>query len=268
MYASFRHVFLSQLCLFVCAGYALDIDLTNPDSVKAAAKAVVGNIISIYNGNSSTGIPGVFGQPYYWWESGLAWDSLINYWALTGDGTYNDAVSEGLLFQVSPAMDFMPANQTKSEGNDDQSTWALAVMTAAENSFPAPASANGTSWLQLAENVFNSQVARWDDKTCAGGLRWQIFTFNNGYNYKNTLSSGNLMQLAARLAKYTGNQTYTDWAEKISQWSFEVGLVQNETYSVYDGTQTTSNCTSINRIQWTANLGTYLSAYAYLANAV
>ena len=97
-------------------------------------------------------------------------------------------------------------------------------MTAAERGFPDPPSSSGVkSWLQLAQSVFDSQVLRWDTKTCGGGLRWQIFAFNDGYDYKNTLTNGNFMQLGARLARYTGNQTYSEWASKVSDWTFKVG---------------------------------------------
>lgn len=41
----------------------------------------------------------IFPEPYYWWESGLAFDSLATYWAMTGDEEYNDLVGEALLSQ-------------------------------------------------------------------------------------------------------------------------------------------------------------------------
>jgi len=96
----------------------------------------------------------------------------------TGDTTYNDEVSQAISFQAGPNGDFMPANQTKDEGNDDQVFWAFAAMTAAELGFPNPTS--GPSWLSMAQAVFNEQIARWDTSTCGGGLRWQIFAFNGG----------------------------------------------------------------------------------------
>ena len=37
---------------------------------------------------------------------------LIEYWYLTGDATYNDVVTQALLFQVGDN-DYMPTNQTK-----------------------------------------------------------------------------------------------------------------------------------------------------------
>lgn len=257
--------------LLLCAPFthALDIDINNTQSVSSAAKTIVESIISLYNGSSSAKIPGIFPTPYYWWESGLAFDSLVNYWAQTADDTYNDVVSEALLWQVGPNKDYMPPNQTSSEGNDDQAIWALAAMTAAEKGFPAPASSSGVdSWLQLAQNVFDAQAARWDNHSCDGGLRWQIFAFNNGYTYKNSDSNGFFMQLAARLFRYTGNQTYSDWSSKASEWSFDIGLIDKSTYAVYDGTSVQEQCKNINKVQFTAALGTYLSANIYLYNAV
>lgn len=109
--------------------------------------------------------------------------TLIDYWYYTGDDTYNDLTSQALLFQVGETNDYMPRNQTRTEGNDDQGFWGLSVMSAAEYKFPDPP-ADQPQWLALAQAVFNTQAARWDTEHCAGGLRWQIFTWNNGYDYK------------------------------------------------------------------------------------
>ena len=136
-------------------------------------------------------------------------------------------------------------------------------MTAAEREFPALAS-TGSSWLKLASTVFEAQAARWDNTTCAGGLRWQIFTFNAGYNYKNALSNGNFFQLAARLAQATSNQTYSDWAEKTYTWMEQVGLV--DAGSVFDGTDVTTNCTQISKLEWTATAGNLIYGSAVMYN--
>jgi mannan endo-1,6-alpha-mannosidase len=139
-------------------------------------------------------------------------------------------------------------------------------MTAAERQFPNPPSGNPT-WQDLAVNVFNDQVARWDAETCNGGLRWQIFTFNNGYNYKNAMSNAWFFALAARLSRSTGNQTYADWAEKTYSWLEQAGLLDTSNGAVYDGTDVTLNCTQINHIQWTANAGAVLYGSAVMYNA-
>ena len=139
-------------------------------------------------------------------------------------------------------------------------------MSAAELNFPAP-SGKSPSWLALAQAVFNLQVSRWDTQNCGGGLRWQIFEFNNGYNYKNTISNGGFFQLAARLARYTGNQTYADWAEKSYDWITTTPLLTND-YIIYDGAQIADNCTIADPLQWTYNIGTYLMGASNMYNYV
>lgn len=253
------------LALLATGASAIDINLDSEASILSAAKNVTEKVLHLYNQNG-TGIPGLLPGPYYWWEAGLMFDSLINYWAYSGDDSVVSTIQEGILFQVGPDNNFMPPNQTKSLGNDDQATWALAAMTAAEFGFPQ-AAAQKVSWAQLAQNVFDSQAQRWDASTCGGGLRWQIYSFNNGYNYKNTASNGDFLQLAARLARFSGNQTYVDWAQKTLAWSQTLGFVDNNG-AVFDGADAILNCSEFDHIQWSMAAGTYLSGAAYLANSV
>jgi len=132
--------------------------------------------------------------------------SLVDYWYLTGDTQYNAITQQAMLWQVGANDDYMPANQTKDLGNDHQGFWGITAMEAAELGFEDPPS-DKPQWLTLAQAVFNEQAARWDTSTCAGGLRWQIYEFNTGYTYKNTISNGLSFSLGARLARYTGNTT-------------------------------------------------------------
>jgi len=189
---------------------------------------------------------------------------MVNYWYYTGDTTYNQITTEAILQQTGDEWDFMPENQTRTLGNDDQGFWGMTAMTAAETSFPEfPAPAPG--WLALAQGVFNTQAERWDYANCGGGLRWQIFPFNNGYSYKNTISNGCFFNLGARLALYTGNQTYASWATKTWEWVENEGLIDPE-YKVYDGTNIGDNCTSKDHNQWTYNAGIYLLGAATMYN--
>lgn len=191
---------------------------------------------------------------------------MVNYWYYTGDETYNKITSEAILHQTGDEWDFMPENQTRTLGNDDQGFWGMTAMTAAEVKFPEfPAPAPG--WLALAQGVFNTQAERWDYANCGGGLRWQIFPFNNGYSYKNTISNGCFFNLGARLALYTGNQTYSNWATKTWEWVENEGLIDPE-YNVFDGTNIGDNCTSKDHNQWTYNAGIYLLGAATMYNMV
>ena len=192
--------------------------------------------------------------------------TMIEYWYYTGDDTYNDVTTQAMLFQVGPENDYMTPNQTKTTGNDDQGFWGMAAMSAAEVKFPNPP-ANKPQWLALAQAVFNSQALRWDTEYCGGGLRWQVFTFNTGYNYKNTISNGVFFNIASRLAVYTNNETYAEWANKVYDWQSHTGLMTSE-YHFYDGAHTDFNCTDINKVQWTYNAGVFLHGAAAMYNHV
>lgn len=242
-----------------------DAEKKDKDSIKSVAKTLASGIVSFYDQSLERNlIPGLFPDPYYWWESGLAFNALIDYYGLTNDSEYNARISEALQHQLGDFDAFMPPNQTKSLGNDDQSTWGLAALSAHEVGLSTPASG---SWLQFAKNVFDTQMDRWDTKSCDGGLKWQIFTFNKGYNYKNVMSNGQLFLLAARLADHTGNATYREWANKVYNWTTEIGLVSAD-YHVYDGTSDTTNCSSINRIQWSNNHAMYTEGVALMYKLV
>lgn len=144
--------------------------------------------------------------------------------------------------------------------------WGLAAILAAELKFPDVP--DKFSWLSLAQGVFNTQTARWDTTTCGGGLRWQLFPYQDGYTMKNSVSNGGLFQLAARLARYTNDEKYTKWAEKIWDWSVSSPLVNNKTWNVADSTEMENDCADAGNFQWTYNYGAYLMGAAYMYNFV
>lgn len=160
--------------------------------MKAAAALVAEDLLtSFYHGNEPGQTPGVFDDThYYWWSGSALWATLLDFRARTGNTTYDDIISQALQWQVGQGYDYLPANWSASESNDDQSLWAQAALTAAQTNFTEPADSE-VQWLSLAQNVFDEQsddARRVDDgdSTCNGALRWQIFTFNNGYNYVNS----------------------------------------------------------------------------------
>jgi mannan endo-1,6-alpha-mannosidase len=196
----------ASAALLTPSATALQLDLGSDESIKSAASNVAHTMMGWYWGNTTGGIPGLLSpdaDPYYWWEAGSCMGSLIDYWYYTGDDSYNHLVSQAMLFQVGPYQDYMPPNQSKSEGNDDQIFWGFAAMTAAEYRFPNPPP-DQPQWLALAQGVWNSQQLRWDSSTCAGGLHWQIYQTNLGYTYKHTPSNAGFLNLGARLYAYTG----------------------------------------------------------------
>lgn len=171
-----------------------------------------------------------------------------------------------IVAQLGPANDFIMQDQVFDTGNDDQAFWGVNAMTAAEYGFPDPP-APAPSWAQIASNVFNDMAGRWNMTSCNGGLSWQIYASNvNGQNYKNSISNGGLFQIAARLARYTGNTTYSDWAEKVWDWTAGVGLIDAQNYAIYDGTDSSQNCSSVNHVQWTYNVGMFVYGAAAMSN--
>lgn len=196
--------------------------------------------------------------------------ALIDYWYYSGDDQYNKLVEQALLFQVGDTNDYMPRNQTLTEGNDDQGFWGLAVMNAAEYKFPDPPS-DKPQWLALAQAVFNTQASRWDTEHCNGGLRWQIFKWNQGFDYKNSISQACFFALGARLALYTGNNSYAEWAEKSWDWMIDVGFI-DKYWRVIDGAHIGTNCTDHVPYQFSYNAGGFIlgaaAMYNYTENSV
>ncbi|RAL03643.1 glycoside hydrolase family 76 protein [Aspergillus ibericus CBS 121593] len=249
------------LAMAVLGVQAIDIDVSSEDSIKNAASIAAYGMMKHYKGNESGEIPGKI--PNTWWEGGAMFMTLIQYYHYTGDSTYNSEVIQGMQWQAGDC-DYMPANWSSYIGNDDQMFWGLAAMTAAELNFPD--SSDGYSWLSLAQGVFNTQVARWDNTTCNGGMRWQIYTYESGYTMKNSISNGGLFQLSARLARYTSNNTYYEWAERIWDWTTTTPLLSNSTWNVADSTSTTNDCSTQGDDQWSYNYGAFLGGAAYMYN--
>ena len=78
------------------------------------------DLLSYYHASDPFNTPGLFGYdsyggPYYWWEAGAVWGSLVDYWNYTGDAQYVSLVQQALLWQLGPDNDYMVLNQTKDE---------------------------------------------------------------------------------------------------------------------------------------------------------
>ena len=240
------------------------------ESIKSVAKIIADDLITYYIGNTTT-TPSTGSllqyPPYFWWESGAMWGVMLDYWYATGDDAYNDMASVSIQSQTGTDNDFMPADQAFDMGNDDQVFWAITALDAAEANFQNPPEGR-PSWLGLAQAVYNEQIGRWDNTTCGGGIRWQVSNQSGGYHLKNTVNNGGLMQVAARLARYTQDDSYAKWATKLWDWMWAIGLIDNENWSVYDNTDATHNCTTVDKSQWTYNGGSLLIACATMYNYV
>ncbi|ORY63068.1 glycoside hydrolase [Pseudomassariella vexata] len=244
-----------------------NLDINDAASIRSVASTLAYGTMSLYSGNvtNTEETIAIFPAPVYWWEAGAAWGSMLDYAHYTGDSSYNDVITQALLSQVGPAFDFMVPRHFGDEGNDDQVFWSFGILAAAERNFPQP-NVNIPPWLDMAANIWNSMVVRWNTTSCGGGLAWQIFASNpNGMSYKNSVSNGGFFQLSARLARDTGNNTYYEWAQKVWDWSVEVGFI-DPNFNVYDGADSTNDCTKVNPLSFSYSQGIYLYGAAVLYN--
>lgn len=176
------------LLLGTLPGAAAEFKVDSHDAIIESSRSLARDMMTFYHGDEPGQTPGILPGPppagdYYWYTGASFFATYLDYWHLTGDDSYNNVTSQGLLFQVGPNDDYMPPNVTASLGNDDQCFWGTAALLAAEYQFPTPE--GEPRWIDLAENVWRTQAdpIRHDD-TCGGGLRWQIPLSNNGYEWK------------------------------------------------------------------------------------
>ncbi|KAJ3492881.1 hypothetical protein NLG97_g5084 [Lecanicillium saksenae] len=247
-----------------------DLDVEDTRSIRNVAATIAHDTMAYYQGNT-TSEPRAIGnvnRPYYWWVAGALWGMMIDYYHVTQDPSYNQVVLDALLAKVNlgPDNNYLPPEHADEEGNDDLFFWGNAVLTAAENNFPQP-NKDLPSWLDISKNIFTWLVSRWDTKNCGGGVFWQILASNpNGLNYKNAISNGGFFQFAARLARATGDESYTKWAESIWEWSWNMHMIDHDLYRVYDGVDIRDNCQKVNGASYTYLSGIYLYGASVLAN--
>ncbi|KAI0100059.1 glycosyl hydrolase family 76-domain-containing protein [Nemania sp. FL0031] len=245
---------------------ALTVDVNDADSVKKAAALVAEDLMSLYTGE----IPGLLPGPppdgeYYMWTGGALWAAMLDYRSRTGDTQYDDKISEGLLFQRGPNNDYLSPNWTASEGNDDQAIWGMAALLAAETDFPEP---DNFTYTSLAQNIFDEQsdqARRVNNGTCEGGLRWQIFFANNGYNFVSTIANVAYANLAARLSLQSGNKTEASAVEDTFSFLQSSKLIDGK-YNVFDGAQA-EDCDEINKLQFSIASALALESAAVMYNS-
>ncbi|KAI0200898.1 family 76 glycoside hydrolase [Astrocystis sublimbata] len=252
---------------------ALEVNLDDQESIKAAAALVAEDMLTFYHGDEPGWVPGILPGPppdgdYYWWQGGAMWGALLDYRHTMGVKKYDDLIKTAMLFQVGDDKDYMPANWSASMGNDDQAFWAFSGLLAAETGFTDPPKEE-PQWLALAQAVFNEQThidRRVEGGNCDWGLRWQVYRTNNGFDYINTIANACYFNMGARLRRYTGNETYGDLAEKTWDLLTRLNYINDE-YDVYDGAHIPDDCKSINKAQFSYNAAMLLQGAAFMYNA-
>lgn len=282
---------------------AAELKIDTRNNIVDSARSLAKDAMTFYKGEEPGKIPGLLPGPplydddgdYWWYQGASFWATYLDYWHLTGDDAYTDTIANGMLHQTGPNNDYMPPNHTANIGNDDQCFWGTAALVAAEYGFPT---VDGkATWIDLAKAVWATQASPdRHDETCNGGLRWQIPFSNVGYDVKNSkhsrvpssalwgggvdggererlttlrvaASNACFFNMGARLGRFTGNATYSEWADKTWDWLSQVGLIDSENWAVYDGVRA-DNCTYMFTAQVSYNAAMLVQGAAFMYNNV
>jgi hypothetical protein len=166
---------LCHLLFSICDQTAINFSFTV--SIKNVAATIAFDMMSLYKGNESGQTPGLLPVPvpggdpktgaagYYWWECGAMFGSLIDYWYYTNDTTYNEVVTEGMLFQVGAHQDYQPQNETASLGNDDQGMHAL-LLSDLLPTLQTKKAVDEVIWSKANTNFLNSILGHGSLDSC------------------------------------------------------------------------------------------------------
>ncbi|KAI1464386.1 glycoside hydrolase family 76 protein [Daldinia caldariorum] len=263
---------LAALGLFANKAFgALEVNLDDPESIKKAAAQVAEDLLTFYHGDEPGWVPGILPGPppdgdYYWWQGGAMWGTLLDYRHNTGDTQYDDMITTAMLHQAGDDRDYLPSNWSASMGNDDQAFWALSAMLATEIGYTDPPE-DQPQWAALAQAVFHEQTSedrRVPSGRCKWGLRWQVYSTNNGYDYINTIANACYFNIGSRLARYFHNETYAELATKTWDLIDRLGYISDK-WDVYDGAHL-PDCTDLNKAQFSYNAAMLLQGAAFMYN--
>jgi len=82
------------------------------------------------------------------------------------------------------------------------------------------------------------------------------------------ISSGCFFNLGARLARYTNNATYAQFAEEAWNWLQGVGFIDQKDWLAYDGAHVETNCTDINKVTFSYVTAILAEGAAFMYNHV
>ncbi|KOS21080.1 Mannan endo-1 [Escovopsis weberi] len=87
-----------------------------------------------------------------------------------------------------------------------------------------------------------------------------------GFLFQNSISQACFFALGARLALYTGNSSYADWASRTWDWMVDVKFIDPQSWYVFDGGTIGKDCKDIVPYQWSYNAGGFILGAAAMYN--
>ena len=179
-----------------------------------------------------------------WWNSANALHALVNYTALTGDGSHLGAI----------ARTFTAAQRTHARFinsyYDDNAWWALAWVAAWDLT-------HEDRYLAAARAIFSFNTQGWQAAS-GGGMLW-----HRKSNYRNAITSELFLLLAGQLYQRTGDEGHLRWARTAWDWFAASGMISPGGL-VNDGLDTEGR--NNGGPTWTYNQGVILGGLAVLSD--
>lgn len=175
-----------------------------------------------------------------WWNAANALEATIEYSRITDSLTYRSNIYN--TFYQKPRY----KNFINPWFRDDDGWWAIAWIRAYDLT-------GEQKYLDQAKLIFWDMTTGWDN-VCKGGLYWH----KRELNYKNAITNGLLMSVAAKLnLREPNDKRYLEWSQKIWGW-FQQSEMINADNLVNDGLD--SNCRNNGKTTWTYNQGVLIGA--------
>ncbi|KAJ3215897.1 hypothetical protein HDU67_010199 [Dinochytrium kinnereticum] len=275
----------SKLLLLLSAAVGSAIGAIQLDVKSSAAVDTAGRLASKWLGEYySTWGDGAWDQNLVQWhESGMYWQTYLQYRKYFGDTQYDNFISSQLIIATYYDQgDFLDGNsgiQATLQGkwNDDIAWWALATLTGAEiwggDALVNPNGAQGEkgrSWVQISNRTLVQMMEQWEPATCGGGIYWSRDRNSKSKNYKSSISNGQAVQMAARLYSLTKEPYFKTVGDMIYKWMKQ--YVIKSDYMIIDGIETASDgptaetCGTITPNPWSYQHGVVIPALAIFYN--
>lgn len=103
---------VSLMLAFACGSTGLT-NFWCIDSIKDVASKVAKQLVAQYATIDDKGVhvlggyPGILYPPYYWWQAGAMFGTILDYYHYTGDDQYNEMVREGLIHNFGEHLDLV-----------------------------------------------------------------------------------------------------------------------------------------------------------------
>ena len=88
------------ISLFSSFSHAIWLDTNNETTIREDCNIIAKGLLDYYEGTKYGGVIGMFSWPYYWWEAGGAWGSLIDYTFYFDNDTLVPLITDALLYQT------------------------------------------------------------------------------------------------------------------------------------------------------------------------